>query len=155
MKSLYWKDNMYSLTVLFWTHILIFLKASVNVRRIWVLYFGVVKMEEKGKNTNLSNSIWSSVLLIKLNEQHLQVFTSFPPWTSLETYDKILLWDAKLTWKWERNWHSLLFLHQQRYKVLFQTSSFYSFFMPKSSFTHLLSGCISAACSAVLSDHAS
>lgn len=99
MQSLYWKDNMYSLTVLFWAHILIFLKASVNVKRILVLYFCAVKIEEKGKPTYLWNATWSSVLLIKLNEQHLQVFTYFPPWTSLETYEKNLFWDAKPSWK--------------------------------------------------------
>lgn len=101
---------MYSLTVLFWAHIPISLKASVNVKTIWVLYFLCSKDGRKRKN--LSNATWSSVLLIEPNEQHLQVFTYFLPWT-LETYDKILLWDAKPSWKWERSWHSLLFLHNK------------------------------------------
>lgn len=85
--------------------------------------------------------------------------TYFPPWTSLKTYDKIGLWDAKLSWKWERSWHFLLFLHQQRCKILFQTSKvwngkgFCSFFMLKYIFPDFLSGCMSVASSAVLSDH--
>lgn len=46
---------MYSLTVLFQEHNLIFLKASINVKSIWVLHFCVTKMEEKGKTTYKCN----------------------------------------------------------------------------------------------------
>lgn len=65
---------MYSLTVLFQEHNLIFLKASINVKSIWVLYFCVTKMEEKGKL--LTNATCSSVLLIKPNDQRIHYLFS-------------------------------------------------------------------------------
>lgn len=93
---------MYILSYLNFGHI-INLKAYFNVKRIWILYFCVERGKKKKKTTYLCNATLSSVLLIKPNEQYLQVFISYPPQISLETHKKILLWKAETAWKWGRS----------------------------------------------------